>query len=242
MNAAKTVPAGNALSRRSLLGALAALPAAALPAKAAPVAPPTSSLCDLIAEYRWRRFEADAADLFEGKAYAEFIRLHPLPVVHVGRKIVKDPKTGFNMQDPDSDDWLYTTWQFSHAEEIQQYFRFADHPWPSTQSEKQKAVARVRRDAHLAELESLWEAWRDAKAAHGVTDLEVAATTTYNAMCDVREAIFAYRPATLAELDVKNRFVVDHFSQRGEIEWHEIASIFGADPGSVTRETDAVMA
>jgi hypothetical protein len=236
----KTVPGGNALSRRSLLGALATMPAVALslPTMAAPRRSP---LDELIADFALREAESDEAETAYDTAIRAFMKEYPFPVVRYGRRAAKDRDTGMPIVDAAGEVAEWTAWEFETEREIRNHFRWCDQAgnfW----STDQKLKNRQRRDGLIKELRSLQAARNRAQREAGITALDEAANAKAEAWLTVRNAIFAYRPANLAELDLKNRFVVSQFAHRKiDIEWREIALIFGCESG-VTRETDSVTA
>jgi hypothetical protein len=205
-----------AFSTISGLAATAAAAVVSIDANAAP-----SALDELIADFHWRVAESDAADDLSEVAYGQFLKQHPIPVVHYRGS---------------------TTWEFNYEHQIRKFFRWAaaddgqvtehGHMFPPAQREK----FRQQRDALIAELAALRVAWEAAYRDTGVSALGDLAEAACDARQAARDAILVYRPTTLAEMDVKNAFIVTLFSHRSEIAWREMASIFGG----VSRETDAV--
>lgn len=213
-------------------GALSTLIAAAVvaPAAAAGIAVPHGNIAldALIAEFHQRDSSAKQAGQVCAAAYRAFFETHPTPVVHHGKRAATDPATGWTAMN-EQGEIVYTTWQFSDPEEVKAHFEWGLGCTHFSDSEK--ATLRGRRDEILKQIDRLWAAWEEAKDAAGVSDLERAEEAARAAMLAARRAVLAYRPASLGEFEVRDRFIREVFAMRGQhgigIQWAELAPIFG---------------
>lgn len=199
------------MTRRAALGGIAVFPAVSLPARLE--AAPAGRLAELIGDWRWKvaecqRLDAELADLYTRT------ELPPLSV-RFGRRRIKDAVTG---------KISWTRWESAFPEEIRRHF--ALHQSGSFPAEFAEKAARKEKRV-LARLERQWRRRSAAKAAAGITALEDLFDWASLAKWDLVYEIFAYRPASLAEADGKNRFLAELQAAGHEFDAEDLEIIFG---------------
>lgn len=190
------------LSRRTVLaGTTAAL---TVPAAAVAATADTSALDELVADYRLAVEALSAAD-------AEVERLHRtvvLPDVEVrcGRRRRRDPETG---------DVTFEPWCFSYPYEVERHFAVSIEGWLTcTAQAGYVAEQMAQRDRLMADLQAQWDRRAAIEQGAGITAAEALAEHAAEQMVAIRNAIFAFRPTTMADVAAKNLFLLDMLRAR----------------------------
>lgn len=198
-------------SRRAVLSGIAAALAAA-PA----LGSQTSRLDELIADYRWAEEAATAAEdnfnvLFEATEL-------PKPQVRCGKRRIRDSVSG---------DVTWGTWEFGFTFEIERHFE----PWLSLASAPNSPIGNIQeieaeRDALIEDLMRQQALLAEAERASGITAAEDAVNRAILHKEELREEIFAFRPSSMAEVAVKNAWLLEQLRSGNSLE-DDLVTIFG---------------
>lgn len=202
----------SAPSRRSMLVAAVALAAPAASAGE------YSALDELIADYKWAKQASDAAWEAAELLGAE-IDL-PLPVIRHGKRRIQDPETG-------TVSW--GQWEFSFDFEIERHFDPIIAAWETNRLQKPFVEKmKITRDQLLCDLRAQ-EAVREAlTVSSGLRAAQDAFDHAYEQQDKLREQIIAYRPSAIAEVAVKNAFLLQLMQSGWRPSPDDLAIIFSA--------------
>lgn len=204
----------NIITRRAALGGLALLTGsvATLATARTERAEGVSSLSELISNYRRLCVEEQAA----WEHWVELDAKIVLPDVTVtfGTARILDENTG-------QETW--GQWSATTAEQIRRHYEPLE--WMTAPA---KAKLAQNCAAVLARLQEKQQAYDEAKVESGLAVAQTVWERANASMNHSREAIFAYRPATIEEMERKNDFLAE-LNVMGEVEFseRELALIFG---------------
>ncbi|BBD37476.1 hypothetical protein Amn_23560 [Aminobacter sp. Y103A] len=164
-----------------------------------------SPLAGLVADYRWK--EAEDEQLYA--EYCELLTATVLPrvAVKIGHRRVVDPETGA----PSWDQWTAET-----PEDIDRYLKAGI----SVEVDQERAAA-------ITNLQDLQVAHDRAWESSGLAAAERATEAAYDAKYRARQEVFAYRPATLAEVSSKNEFLAELLGSGFQFSPEDLGAVFG---------------
>jgi hypothetical protein len=184
------------LSRRAVLGGSAA--ALALPTATAAVASEMSAIAELIADHDLALEAERAADEMVEQLYERA----SLPSIEVryGKRRLRDPETG---------EITWGQWASSYQHDVERHFAISIDGWRTCPSQAHFVAAQeAKRDGLIAELRRQEADYDAAKQAYGITAAEQMAERAFTQRAGIRDAIFASRPETMAEVAEKNEFLL----------------------------------
>lgn len=201
------------ITRRSALGALVALAAGTTAAGAAvALHEPSGRLAELLADFRWKDEEWDAAAADVDRLYRENMDLPAVQVVIRYEAI--DEATGAI---------TFGEWIAHIESDIIRRFPTGGFWTPA-----QNAEILRRREELLAAYRAAERRRYDAEASAGITVAQAIEDAAYKARCAAMDAIFAYRPATLEEMAAKDAYLASKLAEGYDFEDADLALIFGA--------------
>lgn len=170
-----------------------------------------SPLAELIADYRWKKAEAE-------RLFATYVNLEDrtsLPTVEVffGRVQIVSEKVG---------EVSWGQWRATTPEEVRRHYLRNIMYFSSKRTE----IERECEDA-LSRLQQAQQAYDQAWKESGLAAAEVASDAAHDAKRQATRAIFAYHPATMAEVELKNSFLEEQLDEGYKFCSGDLTQIFG---------------